>query len=123
MHRSMLAFLLALGLTVTVTPVRAGTPDGQTPAQESICSPLSGAAFGVCNAYCEAQDCDVHNRLSCRALRRGFQKLTGSPVFPCDMLPCGFVDAPECAGACPNGGECVYLGDTHGESPECGCQD
>lgn len=36
----------------------AQTPDGETPAEETCCDPLSGALFGLCNAYCEAMDCD-----------------------------------------------------------------
>ncbi len=35
-----------------------GTPDGETPAEEIVCDGLSGAAFGLCNAYCEAMDCE-----------------------------------------------------------------
>lgn len=36
------------------------TPDGDPPAVETICNDLnfSGSAFGLCNAYCEAMDCD-----------------------------------------------------------------
>ena len=33
-----------------------GTPDGMPPSQETVCDGLSGAAFGLCNAFCEAQD-------------------------------------------------------------------
>lgn len=38
----------------------AQTPDGDPPAVETICNDLnfSGASFGLCNAYCEAMDCD-----------------------------------------------------------------
>src|SRR5260221_520465 len=36
----------------------AQTPDGMPPARETICDNESGAAFGLCNAYCEAMDCD-----------------------------------------------------------------
>lgn len=64
------------------------TPDAQTPSQESVCDGLSGAAFGLCNAYCEAQDCDVHERPSCERLRRNFLRVTGSSIFPCDAR-CG----------------------------------
>ncbi len=89
------------GLFIVVSfgsSVLAKTPDGQTPAQESVCSSLTGAAFGLCNAYCEAQDCDVHPRPSCQQLRRNFAKVTGSPIFPCD--PC-----------CPVCGDGVCEGD------------
>ncbi len=39
----------------------AQTPDGQTPSQEDVCDGESGAAFGLCNAYCEAMDCHCPN--------------------------------------------------------------
>jgi hypothetical protein len=120
MHRTILTFVLAIGLAVSATQVWAGTPDGETPSRESICDPLSGAARGICNSYCEAQDCNMHPRASCTALRRKYQKLTGSPVFPCDMLPCGYADGPECGGTCPNGGFCLYIGD-NGDAPGADC--
>jgi len=39
----------------------ATTPDGETPAEESVCDGLPDAQFGICNAYCEAMDCDSDN--------------------------------------------------------------
>ncbi len=104
----------------TIVPVLVGscivalalakTPDGQTPAEELVCSNLTGAAFGLCNAYCEAQDCDVHPRPSCERLRKNFEKITGSDVFPCDPQ-CGdgvLNPGEECeiGDLCPNGGIC-----------------
>ncbi len=67
--------------------VAAGTPDGVPPSVEQVCSGLHGAAFGLCNAYCEAQDCDVHPRPSCEVLRKNFEKQTGQTRFPCDATP------------------------------------
>jgi len=66
----------------------AQTPDGSPPSQKNVCNGLSGAAFGLCTAYCEAQDCDRQPHPSCNQLRRNFQRLTGSSVFPCDAF-CG----------------------------------
>ncbi|MCB0330078.1 MAG: DUF4215 domain-containing protein [Bdellovibrionales bacterium] len=62
----------------------AQTFDGFTPAQEIDCDNYSGAAYGLCVAYCEAQDCDVNPHPSCEALRRNFEKRTGTSIFPCD---------------------------------------
>jgi hypothetical protein len=47
-------------LLLAVSGVFANTPDGGTPAQESVCYELGleGRAWGLCNAYCEALDCD-----------------------------------------------------------------
>ncbi len=76
--------LAALALTLAPHVAGAKTPDGMPPSQETVCDGLVGAAFGLCNAYCEAQDCDVHPRPSCDQLRENFLKLTGSSIFPCD---------------------------------------
>ena len=46
--------LLAL-ITALLIPISASA---QIPTEESVCDGLSGAAFGLCNAYCEAMDCD-----------------------------------------------------------------
>jgi hypothetical protein len=51
-----LASLMAAGI-----PDSSPTPDGETPAEESVCDELDGASpglYGLCVAYCEAQDCD-----------------------------------------------------------------
>ena len=52
--------------------------------QPGVCDGLSGGAFGLCHAYCEARQCDVNPRPGCEQLRKNFQKKTGSSVFPCD---------------------------------------
>jgi hypothetical protein len=51
---------LALGLLVT-TPITATTPDGITPAEETVCDVLQAdgttkGLYGLCVAYCEATD-------------------------------------------------------------------
>lgn len=56
--------LILLGVCCClITPVFATTPDGQTPAEETICDPLRAngvtkGLYGLCVAVCEAQDCD-----------------------------------------------------------------
>lgn len=58
---SMLVALLAMAWTVAPLGARAQTPDGATPAEESVCDPLHDASpglYGLCVSYCEAQDCD-----------------------------------------------------------------
>ena len=75
----------------------AQTPDGQTPAEETVCDPLSGAAFGLCNAYCEAMDCELlddgdpetspsASPKACYRVKNNFIKVTGE-VPPCDCPP------------------------------------
>ena len=108
MRRSplILGCVLAAGMFVG-RAFALGTPDGQPPSRETVCDGLHGAAFGLCNAYCEAQDCDVHPRPSCAQLRKNFLKKTGSPVFPCDRIPCEISGAPACNGTCPKGKTCT----------------
>src|SRR5262245_35311384 len=86
--RAIIAAVALFLLAVTIHTSSAKTPDGMPPSEEEVCSDLQGHAFGLCNAYCEAQDCDVHPRPSCEVLRRNFARLTGSMVFPCDAF-CG----------------------------------
>jgi hypothetical protein len=53
--------LLFVSLSMVGLPTSASTPDGQTPAEETICDPLmaedvSHGLYGLCLAFCEAQD-------------------------------------------------------------------
>jgi hypothetical protein len=71
----------------------AKTPDGKPPSQETICDNEHGAAFGLCNAYCEAMDCTDPNQHAsdrgCEQVKANFMKKTGRPL-PCDVTcPCG----------------------------------
>lgn len=47
--------LIGIVLSVFALPAMAKTT---TPAQDSVCNVLEGKSFGICNAYCEAMDCD-----------------------------------------------------------------
>jgi hypothetical protein len=66
---------------------------------------LSGAAFGLCNAFCNAQDCPEHpEKDSCEELRRNFERQTGSSTFPCETTTpatptVSAQDCPDLAGA------------------------
>jgi hypothetical protein len=64
----------------------AQTADQTPPAKEDVCSGFSGRAYGMCTAFCEAQDCDTkaQDTPSCQNLRRGFERATGSSTFPCE---------------------------------------
>lgn len=88
--------LIAL-LTALLAPaaVQAQTPDGTTPAEEAVCDVLHDATpglYGLCVAYCEAQDCDsVGQALSgqCQTpnpvLLDLFERKrrSGDPAMPC----------------------------------------
>ena len=50
-----------LSLSLFPLPASAQTPDGQTPAEETVCDPLRATGvtkglYGLCVAFCEAQD-------------------------------------------------------------------
>jgi hypothetical protein len=86
------AFALALS---PPPPVAEGqTPDGETPAEEDVCTAagLTGAAWGLCNAYCEAMDCDGDPQASpeaCAKVKANFDKKTGGKIaLPCELVEC-----------------------------------
>lgn len=67
-----------------------GTPDLMTPAQETVCNSETGAAFGLCNAYCEAMDCESANpqasATACSKVKTKFTNITGH-ALPCETCP------------------------------------
>jgi hypothetical protein len=86
--------VLLLGLVFTVvfglmmnSNAWSKTPDGQTPAVETVCDGEVGAAKGLCNAYCEAMDCDAEPKASqeaCDSVLANFQSKTDGRFPPCD---------------------------------------
>ena len=91
MRKSLWVFAVCV-VFICASAVSAKTPDGQTPSQETVCDNEEGAAYGLCNAYCEAMDCtDPNQRASnqgCEAVRRNFERKTGRPI-PCAVsCPC-----------------------------------
>ena len=107
--------LLGAGLAVALgfalaAPVAAQTADGETPAVEDICSlwGFTGQLKGLCDAYCEAMDCDdVSPQASDRACERVLTKieslLPGATEFPIcedtddDGVPNGIDNCPAAA--------------------------
>lgn len=68
------AYLVAMVPAIPGTSM-AQTPDGVPPSEETVCDELEGAAFGLCNAYCEAMDCDSEEpKASERACDRLFDR-------------------------------------------------
>ena len=82
-------FLLLAGFVVAWTGAAAKTPDGKPPSVETVCDAETGAAFGLCNAYCEAMDCDSPNHHAsdngCEHVKRNFERKTGRPL-PCEAI-------------------------------------
>lgn len=83
-----LAFMLFGPITAS-----ALTPDGETPAVETVCEEgtLGGALKGLCNAYCEAMDCDSANPTAsidaCEAVRNKFRNKSDGIDPPCILPP------------------------------------
>lgn len=85
-------WILALALLCALAPASARTPDGQTPSEETVCDGQIGAAYGLCNAYCEAMDCESPtphaSPTACTKVRNNYLKHTGQPL-PCEATcPC-----------------------------------
>ncbi len=103
----MIAFTLVLSVFAG-TQAWARTPDGQTPANEGVCDSLQGGTpglYGLCVAYCEAQDFDTANvkTPSKRILQNYRKKMRdGDPDMPCLQTPCPCWSADEMALLTPN---------------------
>jgi len=82
---SLLALILIAGV------VSAQTADFLTPSVETVCDNQIGAAFGLCNAYCEAMDCHLDNPqaslAACPKVLDRYVRITGA--------------SPPCENACP----------------------
>ena len=97
---------MLLGISTQVGAM--GTPDGLTPAQEDVCDEYSGAAFGLCNAYCEAMDCGDQNQHAsdqgCRRVAANFYKQTGEELDcvndpePPGPIQCTLIEDPNGSG-------------------------
>lgn len=75
-----------LGMLLPSLASALGTPDGLPPPMEHICDAEKGAAFGLCNAYCQAMDCDSEtpsaSDTACQKVSDKFMQIVGRPV-PC----------------------------------------
>jgi hypothetical protein len=80
--------LLSLGLVALFgLAAIAKTPDGQTPAEEEVCDEVSNSLFGLCNAYCEAMDCDDSDThasdAACESVLANYHKKSDGEDPPC----------------------------------------
>jgi hypothetical protein len=103
--------LLTLAL-MGVHPAWAQAPDGETPAEEKACEKYKGegARYGLCVAYCEAQDCDelLRGDESCVNLARNFIDWSvkkgyvrgpkGKETINCRVTACTLQDRKHCRG-------------------------
>jgi hypothetical protein len=79
-----LALAASLFLAKSALAYGDGTADTDPPAEEHVCDGLGGRVWGLCVAYCEAQDCPGSEHPSCEVLRSKLADISGSPAFPCD---------------------------------------
>ena len=90
--------LMILGLVALAPASQAKTPDGQTPAEETVCDDEpTGALYGLCVAYCEAMDCDYESPhaadMACERVLTNYKKHAGETAMP----PCE-ENGPACTG-------------------------
>ena len=98
--KKLLFILLACFISVSVVSLgSAQTQDGIPADEETICDDagLTGSAWDLCNAYCQAQDCDLPGvvKKSCEMLKKNFAKHTGTDVMPCDIVACAICGDPD----------------------------
>jgi hypothetical protein len=109
--KKLMLILLACLVSVFIIPLgNAQTPDEETPALETVCDGLEGQAFELCEAYCEAQDCDEYpDGRSCVALKRNYARVTGIDYLPCDIIACALCGDPDPNNPTNTIGECVEI--------------
>lgn len=87
-------------LAVCTGTAWAQTPDGETPAEETVCDGLEGNLFGLCNAYCEAMDCDSEDpnasERACDRVLENFLDAGGEPPCTAAGSCCEVHDTPGC---------------------------
>lgn len=92
--------------------LQAKTPDGEPPAEESVCDNLIGVAFGLCNAYCEAMDCDSDepraSLKSCARIFEKFDKIVGEAP-PCVAVEVEFEVVKRCSPVAAPGETITYV--------------
>lgn len=102
------AACLSIGLALGLAQMtHAQTPDEETPAVEDICTNwgFTGKINGLCNAYCEAMDCDAaepqaSDQACTRVLGKIEDSLGGAPFPTCedvdnDGVPNGLDNCPD----------------------------
>ena len=86
--RSLFSMTMALPFAALLAgSAMAQTADQTTPAEETVCEDagLYGAAYGLCVAFCEANDCDLTpDAVACERLRANYAKITGEDTLPCE---------------------------------------
>jgi hypothetical protein len=115
------AATLLAGVAMMGGNAMAQTPDGETPANEGVCDVLkaptvSHGLYGLCVAYCEAQDLDTfdkeppNNKILDNYNKR---KQAADPAMPCVKVPCPCWSADEIASISGDGIASACIGSTN----------
>ena len=124
---NMLAAALLTGLTFVSGSAMAQTPDRSTPANEGVCNVLQASGvspglYGLCVAYCEAQDLDSFSKEPPNSKILGNynkRKQASDPAMPCVKTPCpcwsgaemAAITGDSTAGACVPGTNTLQIVD------------
>ena len=104
-----LTTIMAFGMLAVSIPVMA----------QNACEDQVGSAFGLCNAYCEAMDCDSDDPQAsdkaCVRVLDNFLKVTGSEIPPCSSGP------PQAGESCESGDADILF--EQGDGGSYGCAD
>ncbi len=106
--KAILTILTLTALTFFAGAAAAQTADGSTPAVEDVCDipELSGGAWGLCNAYCEAMDCHCFlddtcvpnaSQNACDKVKERYTAKAGSVPLPCEQALCPCADPEQWA--------------------------
>lgn len=93
---SAVGFVILTGLMAVSGNSLASTPDGMTPSEETVCDVLktdgvTKGLYGLCVAYCEAQDNDQIDKTPAnpKILANYRRKMSDTdPDMPCVHVPC-----------------------------------
>ena len=107
-----------------------------TPAQEHVCDGQVGRAFGLCNAYCEANDCDSDEAnaapRACDELKARWYAATDGDPIPCEpvngcacsaaLLSCGWFDGSvQITDQCNDVGNVIEYQEARGDDGQVDC--
>lgn len=85
---------IILGLVLHPLLAHAEKKNGGTPEEERACeaADLHGAAWGLCNAYCEAMDCDSDDPQAsdnaCERVLKNWEEHEDGMTIPCEEVEC-----------------------------------
>ncbi len=85
-----IGFVLVLGMVGFSAQTLANTPDGETPAIETICNEYKDSIpglYGLCDAYCEAQDLDAYSKNPTADVLEGNFARRGGGSLACGSNP------------------------------------